>query len=63
MRAGPADTAGRLPRASIFVEMKPQGSTLHSTPGLAIPSTVQGFTPNGHRDSSLYRSSTLSRKV
>ena len=63
MRAVWLDRAGRLPRASIFVEMKPQGSTLHSAPGLAIPSTVQGFTPSGHRDSSLYRSARLSRNV
>ena len=63
MRVGLAADFGRLPRASIFVEMKLQGSTLHSTPGLAIPSTVQGFTPNGHRDSSLYRNSRMHRNV
>ena len=63
MRKALAADCGRLPRASIFVEMKPQGSTLHSTPGLAIPSTAQGFTPNGHRDSSLYRPVRMPRNV
>ena len=32
------------------------GSALHDTPGLAIHSIMQGFTQDGHRDSSLYRS-------
>ena len=63
MSAGPSPTDRRLPRASIFVEMKSAGSTPHGTPGLAIRSTVQGFTPNGHRDSSLYRSATMHRNV
>ena len=55
-------TVERLPRASIWTSMN-AGSTLHSTPGLAIRSTVQGFTPDGHRDSSLYRSDSLARNV
>ena len=45
---------GRLRRGSIFASMK-LGSTLHDTPGLAIPRVRQGFTLDGHRDSSLYR--------
>ena len=58
MRTALSATAGRLPRASIWTSMN-EGSTLHSTPGLAIRSTVQGFTPDGHRDSSLYRAGSL----
>ena len=54
--------AGRLPRASIFANMN-GGSTLHSTPGLAIRSTMQGFTLDGHRDSSLYRKHSMRRSV
>ena len=55
MSLTPAPLGGRLRRGSIFAEMN-EGSTPHSTPGLAIRSTVRGFTPGGHRDSSLYRS-------
>ena len=54
MRAVRVTTTGRLRRGSIFAGMK-QGSTPHDTPGLAIRSIMQGFTPGGHRDSSLYR--------
>ena len=54
---------GRLRRGSIFAGMKGEGSTLHDTPGLAIPSIMQGFTPGGHRDSSLHRSLRVARNV
>ena len=55
-------SCGRLRRGSIWASMN-GGSTLHDTPGLAIRSIVQGFTPDGHRDSSLYRGLSLARKV
>ena len=58
MRVGLAADFGRLPRASILASMK-GGSTPYDTPGLAIPSIIRGFTPDGHRDSSLYRGPSL----
>ena len=54
----PGPIGGRLRRGSIFAEMN-EGSTPHSTPGLAIRSILQGFTSSGHRDSSLYRLTNL----
>ena len=62
MRPGYAISGGRLRRGSIFAGMK-VGSTLHDSPGLAIRSTMQGFTPGGHRDSSLYRATNVARNV
>ncbi len=53
---------GRLRRGSIFPAMN-EGSTLHDTPGLAIPSIMQGFTADGHRDSSLYRGGRVAQIV
>ena len=58
----PGTGRGRLRRGSILTSMN-GGSTLHDTPGLAIRSIMQGFTPDGHRDSSLYRGLSLARKV
>ena len=55
-------SGGRLPRGSIWTSMN-GGSTLHDTPGLAIRSIMQGFTPDGHRDSSLYRVARLPTNV
>lgn len=63
MSGGAGGKGGRLRRGSIFPGMKGQGSTLHDTPGLAIPSIMQGFTPGGHRDSSLYRLINVARNV
>ena len=58
MRVAPDGKGGRLRRGSIFAGMN-AGSTLHDTPGLAIRSTMQGFTPGGHRDSSLCRGARI----
>jgi hypothetical protein len=55
-------TAGRLRRGSISARVN-GGSTPHDTPGLAIPSITRGFTPGGHRDSSLYRTDRLMLNV
>ena len=63
MRAGCGISGGRLPRGSIFAEMKRKGSALHDTPGLAVPLIMQGFTPDGHRDSSLCRKIRMPRNV
>jgi hypothetical protein len=54
--------AGRLRRGSISTRVN-GGSTPHDTPGLAIPSITRGFTPGGHRDSSLYRTDRLMLNV
>ena len=62
MSVGMDCQGGRLRRGSIWAKLKP-GSTLHDTPGLAIPSTVQGFNLGGHRDSSLYRPVIVTRNV
>lgn len=62
MRAARGVAGGRLRRGSVFTSMK-CGSTLHDTLGLAIPSAVQGFTPDGHRDSSLYRGDRIAEHV
>ena len=58
MSGGPVAACGRLRRGSIFAKMK-GSSAPHSNPGLAIRSTVQGFTSGGHRDSSLYRHANM----
>lgn len=63
MSDGVGEEGGRLRRGSIFPGMKGKGSTLHDTPGLAIPSIMQGFTPGGHRDSYLYRPTKVARNV
>jgi len=54
---------GRLPRRSIWTRMKGKDCTPHDTPGLAIPSVMQGFTPGDHRDSSLYRQARVMGNV
>ncbi len=56
-------SGGRLRRGSISPGMKGQGSAPHNTPGLAIPSVMQGFTPGGHRDSSLYRRGSVAQNA
>lgn len=63
MTMGCGTSGGRLRRGSIFAELKAEDSTLHDAPGLAIPSVMQGFTPGGHRDSSLYRGPRMSQNV
>ena len=62
MRAEQVSTAGRLRRGSISARVN-GGSTPHDTPGLAIPSITRGFTPGGHRDSSLYRGTKVMLNV
>ena len=62
MTIAPGIGFGRLRRGSICAGMK-AGSTLHDIPGLAIRLVMQGFTPGGHRDSSLYRVTKVARNV
>jgi hypothetical protein len=59
MSVGGVAMAGRLPRGRVSTSMN-GGSTLHDVTGLAIRLGMQGFTPGGHRDSSLYRGDRVS---
>ena len=61
MSLTPGPLGGRLRQGSIFAEMN-EGSTPHSTPGLAIRSILQGFNLDGHRDSSLYRDDSFAEQ-
>ena len=54
MRVGRRHESGTPPAGEYFCRNE-KGSTPRDTPGLAIPSIPRGFTPGGHRDSSLYR--------
>ena len=62
MRAVLVISGGRLRRGSIWASMN-GGSTPHDTPGLVIRRVMRGFTPDGHRDSSLYRQARLPGNV
>lgn len=62
MSVGRGIGCGRLRRGSIFAGMK-LGSTPHDPLGLAIRLFMQGFTPGGHRDSSLYRGTKVALNV